>query len=1152
MHVTVDGESYDGQIVDKKEARRKYQSSVELNKAEVHTSESEPMYDRWTDWHIKVNSPSASIVNITLSFQEMVPMEKLHYRYIFTKDVPISTQRIKIEAYIKENRPLQIKNREFLIFQINSTEDANIYNKTPDVPFTQPSPKTFALDRSENFDEAKQLLNFSIYLEYGLAMEDNQNIADDIVVEDGYFVHLISSGRLQTEVSLDVVIVIDMSSHAKGIPVYNHWLEDIMLNWFPQDRFSLILYSSHVCVLRPLLLASHAVRKATAANVKRAKVGGGADINNALIAAMTQLNSRQKLDKPGMIILFSAGPATEGEKDSNEIVKNVATLNKNKSVVIYNIDYKGQSDRNLSTYLTLENNGFSKNIDSIKDLDSTLKYVRGGFVMTDFKVSYLNNSVDKKTLTKTRFPFLTRYMYIFICGRIKKDVETIEYEISGKTTKGAFSLTSKVVNASQRTDGNLALLFPSKFSIKKMWAMTTIIQLQDRKKIAENDEEVRATEKKIRDMSLKYSFLTPMTALVLNESMPRINGAVELFAFMNEISTNLSDKSDTSILKDFSWQNETSMDLLNSCSPIVKYMTTVREMQEFIDIWYKPIPKTLVLKLASLSVWDPEEEIYRGICIVPGKWPYGKIVLLHSKHLFIRVVVGMCMQHKCPKRPRPDFLSIRLKHSQERYPLTGETHLFTNRPITDFWILENKERKRLLTLRVNFTVDDQISEGRYEIHLIVYPGNKGKKSWFGGVLGHFYGQADNETFTGDSPESIVTSCKKGNPPQLVNIKKGASGLTESVSSDLQLITLSVGKYRKNTFRSICLSPKFWGRTEFILLQQPSVFGVNVLMCDDCQSSRGSVFYVVNVMWYQKRRSMLFESCKKKMKSKERKYKISYEVKNKNLSMQFSVKVTCNLDKHTFEPRYQIHLLMNSQSGIENLPWNFEGLLSYYYSRKNSKIVKGNLQRSVPKKCKNPKHRQVVKSRMANRFRAKYSVSSKHVDLITFSVRETHSNKSKSICVVPLDWFCGNAHLMRKNYVFGIYLIIKKKSCSRGIFLRELKIWQGSKKHEINFSGWKYHSTESVKIWETDRNKTSQKRLLCTTTVSRSLGINNARPKYQIHITLNLQPGDGDVIKDFKGLLPLIYGMINYEKTHVDFKGDCKDFINQQASNKPVG
>ncbi|XP_045472684.1 inter-alpha-trypsin inhibitor heavy chain H4-like isoform X2 [Harmonia axyridis] len=292
--------------------------------------------------------------------------------------------------------------------------------------------------------------------------------------------------------------------------------------------------------------------------IEKLDANGGTDIKSSLVVALQLLNetkAQRGESKQPIVIFLTDGEATVGEY-GDQAINSITSANVDE-VPIFSLSFGDGADRDFLEKLSLKNQGFARHIyegaDASLQLEEFYKYVSSP-LLTKVNFKYVSKAVSK--LTKTKFPIMFDGSEIVIAGQIDPDFSRPPREQlnSKSTTETPIKIDDDGLTNANYTgnpddfvmettteplimidegglidpyynfdpevialgaDGAVDLIpkyAKSVGSLEKHWAYLTLKQLLDERDAAENKTQYT---KKALDIALKYSFVTPVSSLVV-------------------------------------------------------------------------------------------------------------------------------------------------------------------------------------------------------------------------------------------------------------------------------------------------------------------------------------------------------------------------------------------------------------------------------------------------------------------------------------------------------------------------------------------------------------------------------------------------------------------------------------------------------------
>ncbi|XP_044751117.1 inter-alpha-trypsin inhibitor heavy chain H4-like isoform X2 [Coccinella septempunctata] len=281
--------------------------------------------------------------------------------------------------------------------------------------------------------------------------------------------------------------------------------------------------------------------------IEKLDANGGTDIKSSLVVALQLLNETKPQrgeSKQPIVIFLTDGEATVGEY-GDQAINSITSANVDE-VPIFSLSFGDGADRDFLEKLSLKNQGFARHIyegaDASLQLEEFYKYVSSP-LLTKVNFKYVSKAVSK--LTKTEFPIMFDGSEIVIAGQIDPEFSKAPVEpTASSTTEKPIKIDDDGLTNPNYTgnpedfvtetpfiideggligpeiygrgaDGEIDLkpkYENSVGSLEKHWAYLTLKQLLDERDAAENKTQYT---KKALELALKYSFVTPVSSLVV-------------------------------------------------------------------------------------------------------------------------------------------------------------------------------------------------------------------------------------------------------------------------------------------------------------------------------------------------------------------------------------------------------------------------------------------------------------------------------------------------------------------------------------------------------------------------------------------------------------------------------------------------------------
>ncbi|REJ78631.1 MAG: VWA domain-containing protein [Acidobacteria bacterium] len=339
--------------------------------------------------------------------------------------------------------------------------------------------------------------------------------------KDGYYLLMISpnDGRQNAEVvAKDVVFVLDTSGSMqddgkieKARPALNFGIKSLNRG----DRFNVINFSGEEHLMEVGLVDATDDNKALGVEfVNRLKPNGGTNINDALLAALDQFDSRER---PRMVVLLTDGLPTVGEKDAAKIVANVREKGvEGLRLFPFGVGY--DVNTRLLDSLGSENSGIADYVEPKEDLEikvSNFFTKVNSPVLSDISIDYGAVVVEKQYPRKLADIF--RGAQSVIIGRYTNqgDLNAVILRLRG------------LFGGSERTFDFGSLDFPMRALdndfLPRLWATRRVGWLIEQIRVNGESKELKD---EIVDLGTRYGIVTPYTSYLAVDGTFRMRETV--------------------------------------------------------------------------------------------------------------------------------------------------------------------------------------------------------------------------------------------------------------------------------------------------------------------------------------------------------------------------------------------------------------------------------------------------------------------------------------------------------------------------------------------------------------------------------------------------------------------------------------------------
>ncbi|XP_056357315.1 inter-alpha-trypsin inhibitor heavy chain H4 isoform X2 [Oenanthe melanoleuca] len=508
--MSIDGELYPGIIKEKAAAQNEYDTAVSQGQSAGLVKITDRKLEQF---HVSVSIAAASKVTFELTYEELLKRQLGKYELLLKVRPKQLVKHFQIDVHIFEPQGIQFLETDST-FMTNELTEAltKVLNETKAHISFKPT-----LDQQKkNSVLGETLLNGDFVVRYDVKREAT---AGDIQIVNGYFVHYFAPQEMPV-FPKNVIFVIDRSGSMTGrkIEQTRDALLKILQDLRPEDHFSFITFSNKVAEWKSSLLPATEENVASAAAlVQTLSARGGTDISGALLTAVGMLDKAEGLLERSisMIILLTDGQPTSGERNVEVIQENVQKAINGKYALFclgfgFDVSYK------FLEKMALSNGGIARriyeNADAALQLQGFYQEVATPILM-QIEMQYPENSIEG--LTKNNFKVFFEGSEIIVSGKISNELDLLPVEIKAQSHTSNLTLKEEAnVKEKEQVFQNQRYIFGN--FIERLWAYLSIQQLLE-KAISAQEEDQKALEAQALDLSLQYSFVTPLTSMVVTK-----------------------------------------------------------------------------------------------------------------------------------------------------------------------------------------------------------------------------------------------------------------------------------------------------------------------------------------------------------------------------------------------------------------------------------------------------------------------------------------------------------------------------------------------------------------------------------------------------------------------------------------------------------
>ncbi|XP_043842748.1 inter-alpha-trypsin inhibitor heavy chain H4-like [Dromiciops gliroides] len=512
----IDGITYPGEIKEKAAAQEKYSSAVARGQSAGIIRATGRNLEQF---QVSVNVAPTSKVTFELVYEELLKRQLGKYELMLKVQPQQLVKHLQIDIHIFEPQGISSLETEST-FMTKNLADAltTTQNQTKAHIVFKPS----VAQQQKELGKPDTIVDGTFIVRYDV---NRTSAIGDIQIENGYFVHHFAPADLPM-LPKNVVFVIDKSGSMSGkkIKQTREALVKILGDLKPEDQFNLVIFDGSVTQWKPVLL------QASAENVEEAKrfaskilAMGATNINDAVLLAVKMLDdSNRKEQLPAgsvsMVILLTDGDPTEGETNPEKIQENVKEAIGGQ-YYLYCLGFGFDVNYAFLEKLALENGGVARRIYEDSDADLQLQdfYQEvANPLLTMVKFQYPDNTVE--LLTQDSFRVFFKGSELVVAGKLQPQPQVqdlLSAQVKAQSHTQNFTFETEVnVEDKEKVFQSPKYIFHN--FMERLWAYLTIQQLLEKAVSASGDEQ-KSLEAKALELSLKFSFVTPLTSMVVTK-----------------------------------------------------------------------------------------------------------------------------------------------------------------------------------------------------------------------------------------------------------------------------------------------------------------------------------------------------------------------------------------------------------------------------------------------------------------------------------------------------------------------------------------------------------------------------------------------------------------------------------------------------------
>ncbi|XP_006196604.3 inter-alpha-trypsin inhibitor heavy chain H4 [Vicugna pacos] len=511
----IDGVTYPGNIKEKSVAQKKYSAAVSRGESAGLVQATGRKTEKF---QVSVSVAPAAKVTFELVYEELLSRRLGAYELLLQIHPQQLVKHLQMDVHIFEPQGISFLETEST-FMTNELAKALTTFQNQTKAHIQFKPTLSQQQISP--EQQDTVLNGNFIVRYDV---NRTSSGGSIQIENGYFVHYFAPEGLST-LSKNVIFVIDKSGSMSGRKIHQtqEALLKILDDLRPYDQFNLISFSGEATQWKPQLVP------ASAENVKEAKsyvagiqAQGGTNINDAMLMAVQLLEraNREELlpaRSVTLIVLLTDGDPTVGETNPSRIQKNVQEAIDGQ-YSLFCLGFGFDVSYAFLEKLALDNGGLARRI--YEDSDSALQLQDfyqevANPLLTSVAFEYPSNAVE--AVTQDHFRLFFKGSELVVAGKLRdQSPDVLSARVRGQLNLEDITfVTESSVAEQEEAFRSPKYIFHS--FMERLWAYLTIQQLLEQMVSTKSDAEKQALEARALSLSLNYSFVTPLTSMVITK-----------------------------------------------------------------------------------------------------------------------------------------------------------------------------------------------------------------------------------------------------------------------------------------------------------------------------------------------------------------------------------------------------------------------------------------------------------------------------------------------------------------------------------------------------------------------------------------------------------------------------------------------------------
>ncbi|XP_022172077.1 inter-alpha-trypsin inhibitor heavy chain H4-like isoform X2 [Myzus persicae] len=546
---------YEAYVKEKKEAKKKYTAAVYLGQTAAHVEQNARDSNKFT---VSVNVEAESKVTFNLTYEQLLNRKLGIYENIINLQPGQVVKNLQVIVDIEESS--NITTLEVPDIKTSNEIDTKI-SKNKLAKITYESGNKVKIIWNPSVEEQLKCTKLGVKGQFIVQYDvDHKSAPNQILIDDGYFVHFFAPTDLKP-LKTHVIFVLDVSSSMYGqrLPQVKEAMNQILSEMHSEDFFTLILFSdfSQVWTInitqkkdfsrdqnyssrridnhvswktldenRFIFPATEQNKQYARTFIQELKWGGSktryksTNMEDALtkahsIAKLGETRFKGGANTPKPIIVFlTDGKAVTGITEPQKLIEYVSKMNEEK-YPIFSLGFGEGADMDFLKKLSLNNTGFARVIYEASDASLQLRNFHKEIsspILSNVTFKYIDDQVDNVTVTKKSFNLLFKGTELVVAGKLKDGkLPDFNGTLNADSTEGDFK--GPVIITCFDFPIVPPEAVPTIGHLQKLWAYLHIQQLMDTYELNKNENSIEKS--KALELALEYSFVTPLTSLVV-------------------------------------------------------------------------------------------------------------------------------------------------------------------------------------------------------------------------------------------------------------------------------------------------------------------------------------------------------------------------------------------------------------------------------------------------------------------------------------------------------------------------------------------------------------------------------------------------------------------------------------------------------------